>query len=168
MGRSSIHFDSNQAFLWLILAFSVHNLEEALFDLHGWMVLHTAQVSQIDTSTFQAALLVLTLCSWFVYMWFRIVSKGAVRHWVVNLVAAMLFANCFSHIVLSLKTQTLMPGVVSAIVLLGPLAIINMIHRSKQLSLRKLPISLLLIGGAGLQLAVPLALLPLMELFLVS
>jgi len=142
-----------------VLFFSLHNVEEAIFGLPAWMVEHWGDARQIEAATFQLALGVITLLAWLIYLWFRAGQRTPVRFWVAGLMASTLLSNSLGHIGYSITTQSLMPGVLSASLLMGPASLLVFVDCSQQLRFGTPYKLLLLAGGVLVQFSVLFAVL---------
>ena len=133
-------------FLILVLAFSAHNIEESVLGLADWMAASGGNSDQVEEARFQLALVMVTTLAWLIYFWVRSSQPQPARCWVAGLVAAALLTNSISHIGYTLATQTLMPGVVTATLLMGPISLLVLLDSAEQLRLRT-PQRLLMFGG---------------------
>ena len=136
-----------------MLFFSLHNVEEAIFGLPAWMVEHWSNGRQIDAATFHLALVLITVLAWLVYLWFRAGQRVPVRFWVAGLVASVLLTNSLGHIGYSIITHSLMPGVLSASLLMGPVSMVVFVHCTQRLTLSVSYRLLFFAGGVVLHFA---------------
>jgi len=156
--------------VWLTLAtlgaFTLHNAEEVLLGLPAWMTMHNVGFTRIDESSFLIAATLVTAVGWVVGLWLSSGNIVVSKAWAVILLASALFANCLNHIILSIATQSWMPGVLSAAALMGPLALILFLTVTRKLKLGWTAAIGALGLGAALQFIVPLTLIPAVSSFL--
>lgn len=114
--------------LWIagVLAVTLHNLEEWLFDMTGWMATHDRLPGSSlhgDQDRYAAALVLVTLALLAV----AIVALAARATWsagVLVCVGYVLLANASSHVLMSLVAGSLMPGVVTGVLVLVPFGLL--------------------------------------------
>jgi len=149
----------NLSLVLLVVAFSLHNVEEVVRDLPAWMVVHFADAIRIESSTFQTAIVLISLLSWALYVFCRLLPQRSFTAWLTAILSASLLANSFSHVGLSLAKLSPMPGLYSAILVLGPVSAISLFNAARRLHLGYISLMLVLLGGATIQWVVPLLVL---------
>lgn len=112
------------ALLWVAtaVAVSLHNVEEWLFDMTGWIAKHPwlpGRTLHGDHGQFTLVLAIVTI----VVLVIAVTAVVARPRWsaeVLVCVAYALVVNAVSHVLLSLLSASVMPGVVSGVTVLLP------------------------------------------------
>ena len=150
---------SNLSLLFLVIAFSLHNVEEVVRDLPAWMAVHFNEAVRIESSTFETAIILVSLLSWAIYAFCRFLPQHPLSTWLTAIMSASFLANSFSHVGLSVAKLSLMPGLYSAILVLGPISAVSLFNTARRLRLGYIGLTLLFLGGAAIQWVVPLLVL---------
>lgn len=116
------------ALLWcvLVLALAVHNLEEVALDLPRWAADHPFLPSAVlhgDQAQFGLAVLIVTSVV-AVIGGIAIVRRPAWSGEVLSCLAHVLLINATSHIAVSAVSWSVMPGLVTGVVLLLPIGLL--------------------------------------------
>ena len=104
----------------LLVVFTVHNAEESVRGLSGWMAAQSFGWRQVDQNTIDVALLTITVASWLGFMWVCLLRSERLRRFVALCTASAMLVNSVSHLALSLRMGSWMPGAITALVLVGP------------------------------------------------
>jgi hypothetical protein len=105
----------------LCAAFALHNLEE-VYRFEAWQGMEFGR-PKVDAATFEIAVMLLTVIVAIVFVaagWSKL--RGA-WEWVVAIIAGGLIVNAAGHLLMSLMTVTLVPGVLTGVILVAPSAI---------------------------------------------
>ncbi|GAB3213616.1 HXXEE domain-containing protein [Marinactinospora thermotolerans] len=112
--------------LWplLTVAFALHNLEEYLADLPAWASVPGRFPGGFPVSTpaFGSALLLLTL-AFAALAAFAVLRRPAWSGAALACAALALLLNAVSHVLVSLLVWSVMPGLVSALLVLAPVCL---------------------------------------------
>lgn len=122
-GRAPSH--RRLALLWtaLVAALVLHNLEELLFDMAGWFARQPRLPGSVlyeNAAQFAMALLVVTVAVT-VLAGIAVAVRPAWSAEVLVGLAYALMINAGSHLALSVVSWSLMPGVITGVVILVPL-----------------------------------------------
>lgn len=112
---------------WLLflVVFAIHNAEEAIFGMPEWLAnygffLVTTEYESIAIIINYSLLLILTIAAAVVaYLLEKRQSQQSALY--LEIFAYIMLINAFSHIGLSLYTDSIMPGLVTSVVLLLPI-----------------------------------------------
>lgn len=102
-----------------IIIFALHNAEEVFRGLPDWAVEHPQFPTTLSTTSFTWATILLTLGVGVTAYILTQKSPQWSKTFLVGFCIVMI-VNMLSHITFSLLTQTLMPGVITAVVLVIP------------------------------------------------
>lgn len=116
------------AALWAaaVGALAVHNAEEWFFGLTGWIAKHPWMPGRFlhgDQAQFGIALLIVTAAVFAIAV-IAVASKAKWSADTLTCVAYALIINAGSHIAISVASWSLMPGVISSVIVLLPLGLI--------------------------------------------
>ncbi len=142
--------------LLLVVAFTIHNIEEVVLDLPSWIAHAYRTSAYMSSVAFQIAAFGVTLIAWAIFVAYRLRPERRLYVWLAGLVSATLMVNCLSHIGQSIVHRSLMPGVYSAVILLGPISAVALFCFARELSLSKLGLFMLVISGSALQVLIAL------------
>lgn len=109
---------TNPARLWVpvFILFTLHNLEEIIFDMPAWGCAHIAMMSALDAGRGSFTLLVLALTAGLVAIAWRFRHGAAATRWLQTAFLAVMLAVFAWHMGISLATRSLQPGAATAIV----------------------------------------------------
>jgi hypothetical protein len=102
--------------------FTIHNLEEAVFDLPGWSETAGHFHPVVGTAQFILAVAVITIIGWLIT--YLAVKKGKGSIWAYLLFCLILIVDInvfFPHVLATIFTKSLAPGTVSAVLLNLPI-----------------------------------------------
>ncbi len=113
----------------LLVVFTVHNAEESVRGLSGWVAAQSFSWRQVDQNTIDIALLTITVTSWLGFVWVCL-NRNEWTRWFVTLCAACaMLVNSVLHLALSLRTGSWMPGAITALLLVGPVCTVFVIRQ---------------------------------------
>lgn len=139
----------------LVIVFTLHNMEEAIFDLPKWMADHQVGTAEIDRRVFQLSLACVSATSRIGLWWLHTRMSRTIQLWVAALFAGLLLANIFSNAGLSIWTCSQMPGLLSAMTLTGPISWLTLVHSRRKPQLRNTQLTAIIVIGLVAQTVVP-------------
>ena len=142
--------------LFLVVAFTLHNIEEFAGDLAGWLHDQSITTQTLEPALLLSALVGITITAWLIYLTFRKWGELPSVQVISAMMSATLVANALSHIVLSLVYISFMPGIYTAVLFVLPIAVLSLIHLVQELEYGWVGLILLLTAGFVLQVLVPL------------
>jgi len=149
------HVGTRHLFLLLVVAFTLHNAEEYVLNLSGWMDTHGDSSQQWHPATFRNALFGVSITGWLIYLVLCYWGRSRSVRFVGALMSAALVANALGHVALSIVHKSWMPGVFTGVLLILPFGVLVVIRMAYLLELSITGVFLLLIGGGLLQLLIP-------------
>ena len=141
-------------FLLLVVCFTVHNIEELALDLPAWMAATYETSTPISSNAFLGAVVVVTVLAWIVYFGLKLRPLNHAFIWIAALVSAALAANSLGHVILSVFYWSLMPGLITAILIMGPVGLVSFYETCGRLELTQRGTLALFVGGVMLQFLV--------------
>ena len=148
--ESTTASNADSCLLWLAVTFSIHNLEEVVWDLPARVASHLNR--PVGVSEFYIAVVGATGIAWALYFAYRKRPGSRLCQWSAALGSAALLANSLSHVALSLLHVSPMPGLLSAAVFMGPISAVCVFKFSRLLALNLGKLVLLVTGGIAIQL----------------
>lgn len=111
-----------RAWMAAAAAFLIHNVEETTLDLPGWSVAHPVLtwfgwMEQPGLFSIAVGIMSLAVGCGAIY---AIATGPSWSGWVLHLFAFVMLLNALGHISISLMTSSLMPGVITAVLVILP------------------------------------------------
>lgn len=106
----------------LFVAFALQNTEETLF-LPGWLEAQRPEFDWPGPAQYGVAAMLLTLTAAGIVILSGQRRFAGLWAWALACLSGALLMNAVTHVLMSIANLSLMPGVISGVVLMGPVAI---------------------------------------------